>query len=212
MTILDGLWAGVPVTLTLWAGSLALGVVVGAIAAAGLGSRHRVLRGAARVWVTVFRGIPPLIVLFIFFFGVATGVWTPDAKGAAVLGLGLVASAYLALIFRESIDAVPVTQLEAARSLGVRRIDTLRFVQLPQSMPLIAASGGSYAIHLLKDTALASLIGVVDITYLATYNVERGANGVTEFFVVGCVYLVLSLVIGLAARLLGMRRDLAVAR
>ncbi|PBC51508.1 amino acid ABC transporter permease [Rhodococcus sp. ACPA1] len=212
LDILQGLWSGVPVALSLWASALALGIVLGALATAALRSRYRIARTVAAAWVALFRGIPPLVLLFAFFFGVTLGEWSPDAMGAAILGLGLVASAYLAEIFRESLDAVPATQVEAARSLGVTRVDTLRFVLLPQSMPLIMAASGSFAIHLLKDTALASLIGVVDITYLANYHVERGANGLAEFFVVGCLYLALSSVIAVAARLFGKRRDVAVAR
>ncbi|GAB92966.1 amino acid ABC transporter permease [Gordonia rhizosphera] len=212
MNILAGLWEGIPVALGVWAGALAIGIVVGTVCSAALGSGHRMPRGIAHVWVSLFRGVPPLVVLFIFFFGIATGEWSPSAMGAAILGLGFVASAYLAVVFRESLDAVPTTQVEAAHALGVGRIDTLRFIMIPQSMPLIAASGGSYAIHLLKDTALASLIGVVDITYLANYHVERGANGITEFLVVGCIYLVMSLGIAVIARLIGARRTEVAAR
>jgi ABC-type amino acid transport system permease subunit len=75
-------------------------------------------------------------------------------------------------------------------------------VIVPQAKPIIFAGLGSYGIHLLKETALASLIGVVEIMNVANYVVERGANGLSVFLIAGLIYIILCLPIGGLAALL----------
>jgi polar amino acid transport system permease protein len=90
--------------------------------------------------------------------------------------------------------------MEALNALGMPRLQAFRIVILPQILPVVLATATAYAINLVKDTALASLIGVQEITFIANDQVQRGANGLITFLAAGVIYLVLSVLIGLVAR------------
>lgn len=196
---------GIPVTLLLWIGAQALGAVVAVPVAAARMHRSRWLRLPATAWIETLRGIPTLVWLFVVYFGIVAAGFTLTAIAAAILALGLVSSAYVAETYRAGFEAVPVQQREAAAALGLPRLVTLRRVQLPQALPVILEGTGSYSIHLLKETALASLIGVVDVMMIASYRVERGADGTIVFLATGAVYLVGALLLAWSAHALGSR-------
>ncbi len=193
---------GIPVTLLLWAASQAIGIVLAAPVAAARMHTRRWLRLPAMVWIEVLRGIPTLVWLFLVFFGLVALGYSFTAIVSAIITLGLVTSAHLAEIYRAGFEGIPKQQVEATMVLGLPLIVRFRKVFLPQAFPIIVEGGGSYSIHLFKDTALASLIGVVDIMSIATYQVERGANGPVIFLVTGAIYLVFCLAIAWIAHVL----------
>lgn len=203
MTWVTDLLAVVPTTILIWAASITVGAVLGIAIAAGRTSSNKALRALATVYIEVFRGIPTLVWLFIVFFGLTSFGFSPTAVFSAILTLGIVSSAYIAEIYRSGLNAVPTTQREATTALGLPPRIALAKVVIPQAKPIIFAGLGSFGIHLLKETALASLIGVVELMNVANYMVERGANGLTVFLVVGLIYIALCLPIGGLAALLG---------
>jgi polar amino acid transport system permease protein len=203
MTWVSDLLAAVPTTILIWAASVAVGAVLGIAVAAGRTSSNAVLRSIATVYIEVFRGIPTLVWLFIVFFGLTSFGFSPTAVFSAILTLGIVSSAYIAEIYRSGLNAVPTTQREATTALGLPPYIALVKVVVPQAKPIIFAGLGSFGIHMLKETALASLIGVVEIMNVGNYLVERGANGLSVFLVVGLIYIALCLPIGGLAALLG---------
>ncbi|UKA49732.1 amino acid ABC transporter permease [Arthrobacter sp. FW305-123] len=203
MTWVSDLLAAVPTTILIWSASVAVGAVLAIAIAAGRTSSNAALRTIATVYIEVFRGIPTLVWLFIVFFGLTSFGFSPTAVFSAILTLGIVSSAYIAEIYRSGLNAVPTTQREATTALGLPAHIALMKVVVPQAKPIIFAGLGSFGIHLLKETALASLIGVVELMNVANYLVERGANGLTVFLIVGLIYIALCLPIGGLASLLG---------
>ena len=202
MTWVSDLLTVIPATVLIWASSITLGALIGVAVAAARSSRNTALRVIATVYIEVFRGIPTLVWLFIVFFGLTSFGFSPTAMFSAILTLGVVASAYTAEIYRSGLNSVPATQREATVALGLPQHIALSKVVIPQAKPIIFAGLGSFGIHLLKETALASLIGVVEIMNVANYLVERGANGLSVFLIVGLIYIILCLPVGGLAALL----------
>lgn len=119
---------------------------------------------------------------------------------AAIVGLGIVNSAYLGDSIRAGLDSVPPGQWEGAASVALSRRDTLFRVVLPQAVPVMLASAAAYSITLLKNTAIASIIGANEMVFYAYNAVQVGADPLLSFFTIGVVYLLLTVPIGIFAR------------
>jgi len=137
------------------------GVVIGSCGA--LGSRS--LRVAALGWVELVRNIPLLIHMYIWYMALAFLRLPPFA--CAVLALSIYSSAYVSEIVRAGINAVPRGQLQAAAAMGLTPVQALRLVIYPQVLRAIAPSLASVFSQLIKDSSLASVITVAEITYQA---------------------------------------------
>lgn len=199
MKWLTDLLAALPTTLLLWALALAIGAILALLVTAARTHKSRWLSIPATIYIEVLRGIPTLVWLFLIFFGLTQFGYSLTALSSAVLTLGVVSSAYFAEIYRSGLQAVPKQQREATVALGLPPVISLVKVIGPQATPIILAGSGSFAIHLLKETALASLIGVVEVMNVANYSVERGASGIQVFLAAGLIYMVLCLPIAWAA-------------
>ena len=115
-------------------------------------------------YVQVFQGTPLLIQLFLAFFGIAALGVSVSPWIAASVCLTLYSSAYLAEIWRGCVDAVPKGQWEAAKSLGLSFAQQLRLIVLPQAARIAIAPTVGFMVQVIKGTALASIIGFVEIT------------------------------------------------
>ena len=115
-------------------------------------------------YVQVFQGTPLLIQLFLAFFGIAALGVPVSPWIAASVCLTLYSSAYLAEIWRGCVDAVPKGQWEAAKSLGLSFVQQLRLIVLPQAAKIAIAPTVGFMVQVIKGTALASIIGFVEIT------------------------------------------------
>lgn len=115
-------------------------------------------------YVQVFQGTPLLIQLFLAFFGIAALGVNVSPWIAASVCLTLYSSAYLAEIWRGCVDAVPKGQWEAAKSLGLSFAQQLRLIVLPQASRIAIAPTVGFMVQVIKGTALASIIGFVEIT------------------------------------------------
>ena len=155
------------VTVELSVLSLILGLSVAALLTAGRLSGSAILRTAATAYVSVMRGTPCLIQLFILYFGgPQIGInLSPFAAGA--IGLGLNIAAYMSEAMRGAILAIDRGQIEAARVIGFSKSQTMRLVVLPQAARLMIRPLGVNAVALVKGTALVSTISVVELTYTA---------------------------------------------
>lgn len=150
-------------------------------------------RWLATTYIEVFRGLPVLVTLFLFGFGVpiAFGTdWPPLLAG--VLALGLVAAAYMAETIRSGIQAVPQGQREAARSLGMSRLWTMASIVLPQAFRIIVPPLTNEFVLLLKDTSLFFVLGLTlgerELTKYGSDVLLQRSNS-TPLLVVGLVYL-----------------------
>lgn len=166
---------GVVLTLELTAGAMIAGIVIGCLIAIMATSQNLVLKAIAVAFVWWFRGVP-LIVQIFFWFNIALfvpeigfGSWSVSVNDivtpalAGFLALGLHEAANMSEIIRGGLTAVDRGQREAASSLGLRPLQTLRTVVLPQAVRLIVPPTGNQAIGMLKASAIVSVIGMQDL-------------------------------------------------
>ncbi|MFX0009798.1 MAG: amino acid ABC transporter permease, partial [Candidatus Hermodarchaeota archaeon] len=119
----------------------------------------------------IIRGIPLLVLIFIFAFGFPGLFWylplLDRYLASVILALGIRSSAYQSQIFRGAIISVNPGQMEAARSLGMTRIQSFRNIILPQALRIAIPSWSNEFAIVIKDSSFASALGIVDITYAA---------------------------------------------
>ncbi|ADK79671.1 amino acid ABC transporter permease [Sediminispirochaeta smaragdinae] len=138
------------------------GLVLGLIAALGTISRNKVAHGVSSAYIFLIRGTPLLLQLFIIYYGLTTVVTIPPFP-SAIIALGVHNGAYIAEIFRGSIQSIHYGQMEAARSLGMPRRKAMRRIILPQAFKRAVPSLGNQFIIALKDSSLASTIAVPEL-------------------------------------------------
>ena len=194
--ILQGLIWTVIITVA----GFVFGAIVGVGVAAARTASSRIIRAIGLVWVEGIRSVPPLVWLFVVFFGLAEVGLRLTAFQAAVITFSLIASVYLGEIYRGGLSALSLGQIEAANSLGLGRFDLLARIISPQVLRTVSPSMVTYGIGLMKDSALASTIGVVEMTFRANQVAQNTGQGLTAFAIVGGAYLLLSVPLGAWAR------------
>ena len=192
-------------TLLLAAIALAGGAVLGALIALARIARARSIRYAAQTYMFVVQGTPLLVLLFVAYFGVAfAGLDVPPLVSAA-FAFTLYAGAFLGEIWRGAIEAVPLTQWEGAFALGLSRGRTLRLVVVPQALRIAVPPTLGFAVQLVKNTALASVIGFVELTRAGQIVSNSTFQPLQVFLTVGSMYFVICFSLSLIARQLEAR-------
>lgn len=184
------------VTLELSVLTTVLGLACGSLGAAARMSRLGILRGIGATYVSVIRGTPALIQLFILYFGGPQIGIQLDAFSAGVLGLGVNIGAYMTETIRGAILSVDRGQTEAARTLGMSRFQAMRKVVLPQAMRLMIRPLGVNINALIKGTALVAAISVVELTYTAQRYIGSTYKPFEMFLLSGALYMVIIYVTG----------------
>lgn len=202
-------WGGVLLlaalmTVALTLSALAVGAVIGAGIAAAKLSRYRSARLLGDLYTTVFRGVPELLVIYLFYFGgstlvTAVGQWfgaegfigvPPIVIGA--LAVGMISGAYQAEVYRAAVLAVSKGELEAARSIGMPRSMVLRRILIPQVLRFALPGIGNVWQLSLKDSALISVTGLAELLRTS----QIAANSTHQYFVFfvagGALYLVMT--------------------
>lgn len=163
----------------------------------GLGDRTR---RAIGLYVGLFQGTPLLMQLFLAYFGLALLGWEVSAWTSAALALTLYTSAYLVEIWRGCVDAVPRGQWEAARSLAMSFGEQLRHVILPQALRVAIAPTVGFLVQVIKGTALASVIGFVELTKAGGMIANASFQPFLVFACVALLYFALCFPVSLAAQ------------
>jgi putative glutamine transport system permease protein len=205
------LLAGLKLTVLLAIVSLTLALVLGTLIGVVRVLPLPAIPTLGTAWVEFFRNTPLLVQMFIWFYGLpSVGISLPPFL-AAVAALGIYTSAFVAEVVRAGIQAISGGQVDAARSLGMTYLQTMRFVVLPQAFATTVPPLGNLAIALAKNTSVASSIAVADLLYQG--EVLNAATFKTyEFFgAVAVLYLVLTIPMSLGVnflerRLVGYRR------
>ncbi|MFE4198654.1 amino acid ABC transporter permease [Paenarthrobacter sp. NPDC056912] len=203
---------GVSMTLLLTLSSFVLGAVGGIPLALARRSRFVVVRFVARSVIELLRGIPPLAWLFIIYFGIGTGVIELSSFAAAVIGFGLVASAYMAEIYRGGLTAIHEGQWEASDALGLSRAATLATIIGPQVLRVSIPAAATFAIGLLKDSSVASVIGVQDTIYWASHESTVSGDAIVPFLYAAGLYVAMTIPCAWATRWLDSKLRKRVAR
>jgi polar amino acid transport system permease protein len=212
--VLAGLWR----TVWLTALTMVLGVVLGTVTAVMRLSANPAFRLTSGAFVWFFRGVPPLVQL-IFWYNLASlvprlSVGVPfgpellsgDTNGlispytAAIIGLTLIEGAYACEIIRAGILSVPKGQLDAASSLGMSPLLTLRRVVLPQAMRVIIPPIGNDTISMLKTTTLVSVLGLPELLYSAQLIYARNYQVIPLLVTATIWYLVLTSLLSIGQR------------
>jgi polar amino acid transport system permease protein len=173
-----------------------LGLICGALGAAARMSRSAILRALGATYVSIFRGTPALIQLFILYFGGPQIGIQLDAFEAGVIGLGVNIGAYMAETMRGAIQSVDKGQTEAARTLGMSRWETMRNVVLPQAMRMMIRPLGVNINALIKGTALVAAISVIELTYTAQRYIGSTYKPFEMFLLSGALYMIIIYVVG----------------
>ncbi|MEP7066232.1 MAG: ABC transporter substrate-binding protein/permease [Gemmatimonadota bacterium] len=187
------------ITLLLSCLAMALAVAVGIAVAAGRVYGSRVLRTPLAIYVEVIRGTPVLLQLFVLYYGLS-GIVRLPAFLAAVLGLGLNYAAYESEIYRAALQAIPRSQLEAGRTLGLSEAQILRLVRGPQALRLALAPMTNDFVALLKDSSLVSVITVVELTKQTAIYATNIGSWVVPGLLCAAIYLAMSLPLSRLAR------------
>ena len=145
----------------------------------------------AAFYSTVIRAVPVVVVIFILYFVIASIVQlSPFLSGA--LALGFASGAYQSEVFRGSILAVPLSQMMAARALGMRRLIAIRHIILPQAVRLAIPPWSNEAAIVLKDSSLVYVIGVPEMLRRAQYASARTLEPFIAFTAVAVIYFVMT--------------------
>ncbi len=155
-------------------------------------SRNRFIRSIAGIYVNVLRGVPLLVLIFFFYFGLGK-VANLDRFTAGVLAVGVCYGAYMAEILRSGIEAIDYGQHEAAMSLGMTRWQTMRFIILPQSFRIVVPPAANEFIACLKDSSLVSIIGLRELTQAGRQYTSQSFLDFQTWLVVGLIYLAMTL-------------------
>ena len=187
------------ITLTLSILSMALAIALGALIACGRVYGPRPVQVALTAWVEIVRGTPLLLQLFVLYFGLASIVQLP-AFLAALIGLGVNYAAYESEVYRGALEAIPRGQLDAARTLGFTRRQTLVLIRAPQAFRLALAPMTNDFVALLKDSSLVSVITVVELTKQTSIFAANIGSWVVPGAMCAAMYLVMSLPLARLAR------------
>jgi polar amino acid transport system permease protein len=169
------------------------------------------LRWIARTYIELLRGIPPIVWLFIIYFGLGSSVVTLNGVTAAIVTLGAISGAYMAEIYRGGLSAVHVGQWEASAALGMPRTATMSRIIGPQVLRVSVPAGATYAIGLLKDSSIAFAVGVTEITYYANDQSRSTSDAMGPFLIAALVYIAITIPCAYGARRLdaSLRRRVA---
>ena len=211
---LPQLLAGAWLTVQLTALAMAAGTALAFPLAVMRASSGWWLRGPAWGYVFFFRGTPLLVQIFLVYYGLAqfeavrgSLLWPVlgEPYWCALIAFALNTAAYTAEIIRGGMLAVPAGEREAARALGLSRWQELRLVVLPRAVRQALPAYGNEVILMLKGSALASTITLLDLTGVARTLIARTYLAVELFALAGLIYLVLTLLVVRVVRLLERR-------
>ncbi|WP_368645591.1 amino acid ABC transporter substrate-binding protein/permease [Alkalibacterium putridalgicola] len=188
----DALMAGLGRTLLLTLVSFAISLVAGTIFGLFSATKNRALNLIANIYVTVLRGIPLIVLAFFMYFSVPQLFDIQlTAFMAGIITLSLNTTAYISEQVRGGIAAVPIGQLEAARSLGLPYRQSMQKVVLPQAIKIMIPSLINQLVITLKDTSILSVIGIVELTQSGRIIIARSYQSGAMWIIVGLIYLII---------------------
>lgn len=188
-TLMQGVYMTVFVTLGAFVLATALGLVWASMRVSGITP----LATIASTIIIVVRGIPGMVILFYIYFVMPDLGVSLTAVQAAIIGLGIAYSPYMAEVFRSGIEAIDRGQTEAAMSIGMGWGLRMRRIILPQAIRVALPPYGSTMIMLLKDSSLASTITVTELSLQGKLLASSTFENTTIFTLVALIYLAMSL-------------------
>ena len=183
---------GIGNTIVIALGAVLIGTVIGAALALMRVSKSRLLRGISLVYITVIRGVPVVTQLLIFSFVVFAPLgW--NKLHIAIVAFGINSGAYCAEIFRAGIQGVNAGQMEAGRSLGLSKTQTMVAIIIPQAFRAVLPTYTNEFVVLVKETSVAGYIAIRDLTKVGDAIRNATYNAWIPLFAVAVIYLVMTL-------------------
>jgi octopine/nopaline transport system permease protein len=180
-----------------------LGLIFGSLGAASKLSKFSILRLAGQVYTTVFRGVPDLLIIYLFFFGSSnmlmgvasafgyTGYVEVNAFLIGMAAVGIISGAYSTEVFRGAVLVLPNGEIEAARAMGMRSWLVFRRIMAPQILRLALPGLGNVWVSSLKETALISVTGLVEIMRQSTICAGSTKEPLLFYSIAAGLYLLL---------------------
>ncbi|WP_037372923.1 amino acid ABC transporter permease [Anaerovorax odorimutans] len=191
---------GIPITIGVSLVAVFIGVLLGLIIALQKMSKFKIVRWPANVYVEVFRGTPLIVQALILAYGVPQLLQSNDIPFKwpyliipAIIVCGLNSAAYVAEVIRSGLQAVDKGQMEAARSLGMSKGMAMKLIIIPQAFRIILPALGNELITLIKETAVLSYVGVVEILRRGTLWNASSFETFPAYVGVAIVYLLLTI-------------------
>lgn len=187
---------GVKITILLSLLSLIIGTSLGGLLSLLRLSKFKILNVLASIYIELVRGTPMMVQIALVYFGsyVVLGV-DIDSFLAALIAVSLNSAAYVAEIIRSGIQAVDKGQWEASKSLGLSRSQTMRYIILPQAIKNILPALANEFVTLIKETAVASTIGVLDLMHASKIVQSNSYKAFEPLIIVAAIYFMMTFTI-----------------
>ncbi len=207
---IPALLQGLLITIQISSIGCVIGLSLGTLLAIIQTSNIPLLGSLVTIYITIIRGTPMLIqILFTFYLLPQLGVTLPTIW-AAIIAIGLNSSAYISQVIKSGIRSVSKEQIEAAQVLGFTSIQTTRYIILPQAIRVVLPALGNEFITLIKDSSLASIIGVAELTKQGRIIISHTYDAISIFFAIALLYLILTTLVSLFVAKLEQRMHLHV--
>ena len=180
------------------------GFLLGCVIALLRLSKNRILNGFAKLYITVLRGTPPLVQLYIVYYQLdfipypKVNIWGVALERAlpCVIALSLNSASYVAEVIRSGIQAVDIGQSEAARSIGMTNGQTMLHIVMPQAIKNILPAIGNEFMVMIKETSVIQYLGISDLMYNNGIVVTATYNPLPCYYISAVIYLILNIVVG----------------
>ncbi|CCF26512.1 amino acid ABC transporter permease [Leuconostoc citreum] len=194
LNILPSLLSGLKMTLGVFFLTIVGSVPLGIIVSLGMKSEYFTIRWFINGYIWIMRGTPLLLQLIFVYYGLGMmGITFPRFEAAAIAFI-INYGAYLAEIFRGGLQAVPRGQYDAAKVLGLNKVQTFFKIILPQVIKIVVPSFGNEIINLVKDTSLVYVIGLGDILRAGNIAASRDVT-LVPYLLVGMIYLLMTAIV-----------------
>ncbi len=207
LSIIPQLLQGLLVSFMIAGGALCIGMIAGTLIGIGLTKGSRIVRLILNVYVHVIRGTPMLIqIVFLYYVLPLAGIVLSSLM-TAIVAIGINSSAYISQIIKAGINTVGRDQAEAAYVLGFTHFQTMRFIILPQALLTILPALVNEGITLIKDSSLASVIGVVELYKESRIILSQSYDVFSVFCIVAVLYMLSTSALSALAYFLEKRWD-----
>jgi len=182
---------GLVLSLELAVVGILIGIVIGLSLAVLSHHAGRIVRTLVAAYVEFIRNVPLLLLVYLVFYGIpSVGGFEYDATTSFVMTLAVYAGAYLVEVFRAGLDAIPKGLIDAGRAIGLTPWQRTLYVRLPTMLRIVLPSLSNAFISLFKDTAIASVIAVPELTYGANWIYTNTFRIIEVYSVITPMYLV----------------------
>ena len=185
---------GAGMTVVISAASILLAIVLALLGAMGRLSKNPIASGMSSFYVSLIRGTPLLVQIYIWYLGLPRLNVVLPAVTAGILALGVNYGAYMTETFRAGIQAIGKGQHEAAQALGMSRSQTFRRIVLPQAFRIVIPPIGNEFIAMMKDSSLVSVMAVWELTYRAQKIGRQNFRNMETFIIAAAFYWVLTVI------------------